>query len=144
MLELRGKTYVGLGMASSNLITQLQLVAKRFPEISGVFTATINIELQDRLLVVHPSHRTEPILWEESSIQGEVFDFLRIEFLSADDTWEPSWLYIAHDSPHRRDLTHHEIILRRRLDNFDPDDLCIRLHQPHRIIPFMAGRIVVV
>jgi hypothetical protein len=90
------------------------MIAAEFPEVANCHHGTINLLLDLSLLVVVPDHRTKPIPWDPSFGPGEVFDILRIDLeapLGTPST--PAWLYIPHGSPHRQNLSYHEVIAAR-------------------------------
>lgn len=144
MLIMQGQRVGGLGVAVNNLPHQVARVARRFPEIAEAWPGTINVELRDRLVVMHPSHRSEPIAWNDNPDDIEVFDFLRIEVALPEDLWVPGWLYLPHKSPHRASLRLHEVILPGQFQNLDPDSLMFRLFQPWTVIDYAEGPIYVV
>jgi hypothetical protein len=106
-----GSVVSGTGTAAHNLQTQLPLIAAGFPEIAQCFPGTLNVKLEKALLVLSPDHRTEPIDWHPDHAPGEIFDILRIQLEAPEGTLMiPACLYIAHNSPHQKDLTMHEVI----------------------------------
>jgi hypothetical protein len=111
LLVIPGVRVPGQGMAHHNLATQLPLIAVEFPELAGCHAGTINLELQFPLVVIAPDHRTRPIHWDDKHFQnGEVFDFLRIQFEASGTKPVDAWLYIPHASPHRSTPRVHEVI----------------------------------
>ncbi len=124
----------GIG-ASANLVKQLPLIGATFPEIVNAFPGTINLDLEQPLLVQGYDHRTPPLKWENAWGASETFDIVRVE-LEVGGKRHPAWLYVAHGSPHRRDLSSHEIITPAKIDILD-GELCI-LHIPkaHVSMPY--------
>ncbi|MEI2352716.1 hypothetical protein V7R93_26160 [Klebsiella pneumoniae] len=77
---------------------------------------------------MRPDHRTAPLAWTPSGRTTEIFDLLRIELEFSHLTERiPAWLYIAHNSPHRRTPTILEAIAPRI--NLNGATHC-RLHLP--------------
>jgi hypothetical protein len=109
---LAGTRCHGTGTAHLNLRSQLPLIAPEFPEVADCHPGTINLLLDQGLLVVRPDHRTRPIPWHPNFGEGERFDLLRIEVEapSGADRMK-GWLYIPHGSPHRQNLRYHELLL---------------------------------
>ena len=108
---LTGTIQKGYGLAMENLKKQLPYIEAEFPEIKGCFEGTLNLKIDRGLLVVSPDHRTKPIPWHESHIPGEIFDILRIKIKETrSDELIQAWLYIPHNSDHRKDLSIHEVI----------------------------------
>lgn len=114
MISIRGTIQKGFGGASGNLVTQLPRIAEGFPEVKNCFHGTLNIELEKPLLVLSPDHRTKRIDWHPDHAPGEVFDLLRIDLEAPLGSPKiPAWLYIAHNSDHRRNLRMHEVIAQK-------------------------------
>lgn len=109
--RLPAKIVSGLGVANRNLTRQLPYFIDEFSEVSNCWPGTINLELSTPIVITSPDHQTGPIAWTPSGTTTEVFSFVRIEleFCNLTDTL-PGWLYIAHNSPHRKTLTIHEVI----------------------------------
>jgi hypothetical protein len=112
MITITGTIRKGYGGASRNLLTQLPLIAEQFPEVKDCFHGTLNVELQKPLLVLSPDHRTKPIDWDSANHPGgEVFGILRIRLEAPPGSSKmAAWLYIAHNSDHRKNLCMHEVI----------------------------------
>jgi hypothetical protein len=116
LVSIEGRVRNHLGKATHNLRLQIPLIESEFPEIKGCYLGSINLELEVPLLVVAPDHRTKPIPWRDNPQETGVFDFLRIKIEAPiDSAPEPAWLYIPHDSPHRRTPCLHEVIANCRL-----------------------------
>jgi hypothetical protein len=142
MTTLRGQVQKGFGAGSANLRTQLPLIAKEFPWVGDYHCGTINVRLENGLLVLAPDHRTRRIDWAPEHAPGEVFDLLRIEFESRGKMC-PACLYIAHNSDHRRDLRIHEIIAPKI--EVSVDEHCeIHLHQRCILLPYRQNPLAVV
>lgn len=112
MTSITGTIQKGFGGASGNLVTQLPQIAQGFPEVKDCFLGTLNVELERPLLVLSPDHRTKSIDWDSANHPGgEVFDILRIRIEAPPGSSPmPAWLYIPHNSDHRKNLRIHEAI----------------------------------
>lgn len=109
--KIKGRRKPGGGDASGNLMIQLPEIIKEFPEVAGCYRGTINLELEQPLLVITPDHRTQPIQWLGSESPGEVFDLLRIQIEAPIGSIPvAAWLYVAHWSYHRENPKIHEVI----------------------------------
>ncbi|MBL4835020.1 MAG: glycosyltransferase family 9 protein [Pseudomonas sp.] len=111
ILSLDAQIVAGLGVARRTLARQLPLISEHFPEIARCHQGTINVTLDQPLLLTKPDHRTAPLAWTPSGRTTEVFDLLRVELeLGASPARVPAWLYVAHGSPHRDTPSVHELI----------------------------------
>jgi hypothetical protein len=112
MLTIGGILRSGAGAASGNLRIQLPLLEMEFPEVQGCKPGTLNVQFDSPLLVLTADHRSKAINWQpQHHPGGEVFDLLRIELEAPDGAARTrAWLYIAHNSDHRKNPTMHEII----------------------------------
>ncbi len=139
-----GTVQRGIGAASQNLIAQLPAIAAEFPEVAGCHRGTINLLLDSPLLVLAPDHRTSPILWHPDFAPGEVFDLLRIELeVRLGTAPVPSWLYIPHASPHRRDLRLQEVLAPKL--NLSTGARCrIHISRKVRCLPYTSQPVLVV
>jgi hypothetical protein len=129
--------------ASANLPRQLPLIAETFPEIRNAFPGTINLSLDDPLLVMNYDHRTQPIKWQLDDSRPEIFDILRVKF-EARGTVNDCWLYVPHGSPHRRDLRSHEIIAKSKITIFDGERCVLHIAQRCDRMPYLEFPLVVV
>ncbi|MGM1051023.1 MAG: glycosyltransferase family 9 protein [Pseudomonadota bacterium] len=110
-LSLDARIVPGMGVASRSIARQLPLISQHFPEVAECHPGTINIALDQPLLLTVPDHRTAPLAWTPSGRTTEVFDLLRVELeLISSPARLPAWLYVAHDSPHRGTPSVHELI----------------------------------
>jgi hypothetical protein len=137
MLTIHGTIMTGLGGAGGNLEVQLPRIAERFPEVKDCFHGTINIQLEKPLLVLSADHRTGPIDWDAAHAPGEIFDLLRIRLEApVGSPATRAWLYIAHNSPHRKELQLHEVI-GPRIQGATPGARCrIHIERPHLTLPY--------
>jgi hypothetical protein len=126
MTSIDGIIQKGGGGASKNLATQLPHIAEEFPEVKDCFHGTLNVELEKPLLVLSSDHRSKRIDWHPQHAPGEVFELLRICFEAPIGSAKmPAWLYIAHNSDHRKNLRVHEIVAHKL--NISVGDRC-RIH----------------
>jgi hypothetical protein len=112
MLTIGGVFTSGAGAASGNLAIQLPLLEEEFPEIKVCKHGTLNVQFDSPLLVLSPDHRSKAINWQPNNHPGgEVFDLLRIELEAPEGAARTcAWLYIAHNSDHRKDPIIHEVM----------------------------------
>jgi len=145
MTSITGTIQKGFGGASKNLVTQLPHIAEGFPEVKDCFHGTLNVELEERLLVASPDHRTKPIDWDSANHPGgEVFDILRIRIEAP--TGSPTvaaWLYIPHNSDHRKNLRLHEVIA-PRLEVSVGQTCTIHIDRPCHSLPYRQFPITLV
>lgn len=111
MLTLAGEVCNNLGEATKNLRTQLPLIANTFPEVAIAHAGTINILLDQGLLVKKPDHVTPRLNWHPAHAPGEIFHLLRIQLeLPIGGPFVSAWLYIPQNSPHRKNIRLHEVL----------------------------------
>ncbi len=142
-MQIIGNIRRGCGVATQTLALQLPHIGNEFPEVAACHRGSINLELELPLLVLAPDHRTQPIAWKTGIT--EVFDFLRIELEAPPDSSPISaWLYIPHDSPHRRTPHIHEVITTTQL-NLAGVTMCrIRINRSAFQLPLPQFRALVV
>lgn len=117
MLTLDGTVFfTSRGGATANLRIQGPRISETFPEFALATPGTINIKLDVPLIIANSDHRTPRIQWAGAGTIGEVFDLVRVTFqLLPVGAVENGWLYVAHESYHRRWGTH-EVVLTRRYE----------------------------
>lgn len=120
--------------ASATLPVQLPFIGKHFPDILGAYPATINLLLEQPLLVQGYDFRTPPINWQYDGSAPEEFDFVRVELEIRGNT-NSVWLYFAHGSPHRQNPAIHEIIARSKLTIRDNEQCILRIPRTCTSIP---------
>lgn len=114
VVRIKARLISGMGVATRTLARQLPLISERFPEVSSCWPGTLNLELETELEVVWPDHKTPPLAWTPSGIRTEVFELVRIQLELPNKKFPvPAWLYIAHDSPHRKNFIVHEVIAQK-------------------------------
>ena len=130
-ITIRGTRTRGLGIGTETVAAQMPLLVRTFPEITHCFLGTINVELQQPLVVERPDHQTGDITWLfNGSPVTERFGFLRIVFEAPPGgSRVPAWLYIASGSPHRQTRRIHEV-LAPRLDIPSQCDCVIAFDRP--------------
>ena len=135
MLVLTGKIVSGLGEAGPNLKQQLPFLINSFPEIKDCYHGSINLELSEPLKILRPDFISDPIKWwfGREDVE-EQFSITRIKFEN-NHLSVGAWIYDPHQSPHRRDLLHVEIIAPSvRLSR---DRICkIYIDREHKTKPF--------
>jgi hypothetical protein len=90
----------------------LPLIASEFPEVADCHRGTINVQFQLPLWVAVPDYRTSAIHWDDvHHPNGEVFDLVRIIFEAPiGESGVDAWLYVPHNSDHRKTPRVHEVI----------------------------------
>ncbi len=145
MISIVGKKSKGVGAASRTLPLQFPLFGRSFPEVADCYPATINLKLAQPLLVLSPDHRTTPIYWDpRKPYESETIEFLRVGLEApAGSSPVAAWLYIAHNSLHRRSMDMHEVIA-RRLDLAGVEDCRITIDRPTHQLGYSKYPLVVV
>ncbi|MEK6594017.1 MAG: lipopolysaccharide heptosyltransferase family protein, partial [Pseudomonadota bacterium] len=134
----------GFGTAACTVETQLPLISPDFPEIQNCHRGTINLELETPLIVALPDHRTKPIKWKAALKTGEIFDFVRIELeVPYGGARHPAWLYIAHNSQHRKNLRVHEVIA-AHIDFGNHQILGVAIKRNCKYLPYRENPLFVV
>ena len=112
---IRGVRTRGLGIGTETVAAQMPQLAQSFPELKNCFRGTINVELEQPLLVERPDYETDDITWYyHGTPVTEHFGLLRIEFEApTGEQRVPGWLYIASASPHRLTPRVHEVLASR-------------------------------
>jgi hypothetical protein len=137
MLIICGVYKKGAGAASGNLRVQLPLLEQEFPEVHGCVAGTLNLHLDNPLLILAPDHGRRAINWQpQHHPAGEVFDLLRIELEAPEGTAAiRAWLYVAHNTGHRMDPTRHEVIAPHVV--LAPNARCkIHINRPYVQMPY--------
>lgn len=144
MYKVTGIVKKGRNAGHDTFTRQLKLIAPRFPELArdGV-RGTINLELDHDLILLNPHFTSGPITWEPGHI--ETFDFLRIG-LEAPKGTQPidGWIYVAHDSHHRRNMNTHEIITTGTCNILENNECILHLIENFRIIKFKQARPLII
>ncbi len=144
MISIVGKKSNGVGAASWTLALQIPLISRSFPEVAACYPGTINLKLDQPLLVLSPDHRTEPIVWNPEKPVPETFEFLRVELEAPIGASSVSaWLYIAHSSLHRGSLDTHELIT-TRLDLANIAECRVHINRPTYQLPYLKYPLVIV
>jgi hypothetical protein len=120
--------------ATATLRVQLPLIGANFPEILAAVPGTINLRLEQPLLVLFSDHRTAPIDWENKG-NYEKFDLLRSQLEIRGVKYE-GWLYVAHGSPHRADLRNHEFIAQTKVPIGDDDSCILHISRGCASVPY--------
>jgi hypothetical protein len=144
MVEINGFKRSGLGVAQNSLTKQFDQLIKEYSSISKCCKSTINVQLDKKLIVLKPDCRTNPIKWD-SSIPEEIFDFLEIILIIPRLSKKlPAWLYIPHNSIHRRRKDLHEVLCERIEDLKESENLIIRIDKEFIILPYDNNKIYVI
>lgn len=122
--------------ATANLVKQVPLIARDFPEFAEAKFGTINLRLDKALLVANYDHRTVQIGWQGDG-SAEVFDLVRAQ-LEVNAKIFDGWLYVAHGSGHRRDLRIHEFIARSKIEIQDGDRCSLHMVRDCNSIPYQG------
>ena len=128
------------GAAKKNLVSQLPLIARTFPEINGYYAATVNVRFRPQIVVAKAHHRTPPLNWKtggEDDETGEVFDLLRCRLTIGTRPPAAALLYIGHWSLHRLDPHKHEFLVERFLDGLvDGETVTMDYDGPFTELPY--------
>jgi hypothetical protein len=129
MTTIRGR-YIskGCGYAGKCLEKQVPKISETFPEFAKAHCGTINVELEQPLVVFKSDHRTDRIDWIGNGGPGEIFDIVRIQFEVKGERYD-GWLYVAEKSPFRKCLRIHEVVLREQIDIQDGEQCSILIER---------------
>lgn len=154
---LRAMRCLGMHVAHQTVGRQIPLIAQEFPEIADCHYATINFALQLPLIVAVPDYRTNPICWRKDNLvfrfwswtsdwnrTSEVFDLVRIAIeVPFGGPPHDAWLYVAHNSPHRKTPKIHEAIA-PFIDLKKHSELGIVIKRGYLNLPYKEGAINVI
>jgi hypothetical protein len=121
--------------ASANLVKQIPLIKRHFPEFAAAVRGTINLELEQAIIVITCDCQTPPIDWEDVGGDPEVFDLVPAQ-LEVGRTKYDGWLYVAHGSPHRSDPKKHEFVGRDEIKILDGEGCRLHILRPCRVMPY--------
>jgi|GEM_PF-5949444 len=108
-LIMNGVVVPGIGQATRCLGMQMPHFLKFMPDLARFVPSTINIQLDNNLIISEPDYETSPIKW--CSDPPEIFAFLWLKIIVPTPYQEAdAVLYLPYDSPHRKDFRYHEII----------------------------------
>jgi hypothetical protein len=109
--------FKGYGAASKNIKFQMPHLIWHFPEIENIYTATINVLLDEPLGISEYDFTTLPIPWWDVDHDRpgfwaeEVFSFIRIAFeYPVGASPKSAWFYIGHNSAYFDDARRFEVI----------------------------------
>jgi CTP-dependent riboflavin kinase len=112
-MSIRGKVQKGLGESQNTIKEQLPYFRECFPEVADCKPGTINILLEQPLVIVAPDFTTQPLPWHPAFKVvkgGETFQFVRVR-LKIDGLSEvKAWVYRAQFSPYRQNPFYVEIV----------------------------------
>jgi CTP-dependent riboflavin kinase len=144
MIEINGFKRPGLGAAQNSINKQFALLIKKYSPISNCYKATINVQLDKKLIVLKPDCRTDPIQWD-TKFQEEIFDFLEIIlFIPRLNKGFRAWLYIPHYSVHRRRKDLHEVLCERIEDLIENENLTLIINKEFVILPYDDNTVYVI
>jgi hypothetical protein len=110
------------GSARANLVTQVPLIARTFPEITSFYPATVNVQCRPMIVVAGYDHRTPPLAWKPGGEDGEteeVFDLVRVRLTIGPNPPLKALLYVGHWSLHRLDPHKQEFLVERFIDELE-------------------------
>ncbi len=110
---IKGKIQKGLGESQNTLREQMPLFRECFPEVGVCHPGTINILLEQPLVVITPDFTTRPLPWHPAFRVvkgGETFQFVRVRLTVAGHAPVNAWIYRAQFSPYRENPFYVEII----------------------------------
>ena len=126
---IKGKIQKGIGESSNTVKEQMPFFEKCFPEVTCckaatinillasvsllIYQVTINILLEQPLVVLSPDFTTEPLPWHPAFKMvkgGEVFKFLRIKLQVAGFDEVNAWIYKAQFSPYQDNPYYIEVL----------------------------------
>ncbi len=113
MPAIKGKIQKGLGEGQNTVREQMPFFTECFPEVSGCRTGTINILLDQPLVVITPDFTTRPLPWHPAFRVvkgGETFQFVRIRLTVSNCQPVNAWIYRAQFSPYRDNPFYIEVI----------------------------------
>ena len=143
MVEIKGQKISGFGKATKALKLQRKKIKATFEEIECCHNGTINICLEKNVIVLNPDYRTEKIKWSDS-MPEEIFDFLRVQLVIPRlGKKYRAWLYIPHNSRHRKYLNIHEIICKKIKKINECEKLIIRIEKDFIQLPYRLGAIYI-
>jgi hypothetical protein len=126
----------GTRSASRNLIDQIPLIAKHFPEIESYHRGTINVRFKPMLIAGGWDCRTPPLQWDRNN--PEVFDLIRVRLFFKDlgETIK-AIMYVAHRSAHRLDPHTHEFLGERFVGSLrDSMSVIMKCDHPSLELPY--------
>ena len=136
MIRLKGRVFAGEHNANRTVAKQLPYIAETFPEVQACHSGTINIELEGSLIVARADYRTPPIKWKQNLVEGEVFDLVRVRLeVPFGGPSHEAWLYVAHRSAHRANLSKHEVIA-SFIELAGAQDVGVVIERQHVLLPY--------
>ncbi len=113
----------GLGAATSALPKQFRFFEESIPELKDCFLGTLNVQLQNILIIENPDFYFSNIIWTQDFTED--FCFLRTNIKIPRIGIELSgFIYVAYRSPHRMNPFFHEIIC-PYVDDIKTDEIII-------------------
>lgn len=113
MPAIKGKIQKGLGEGQNTVREQMPYFKECFPEAGICQPGTINILLEQPLVVITPDFTTRPLPWHPAfrvMKGGEIFQFVRIRLTVTGCQPVNAWIYRAQFSPYRDNPFYIEVI----------------------------------
>ncbi|MDP2922600.1 MAG: hypothetical protein Q8O30_02610 [Candidatus Omnitrophota bacterium] len=112
MIKIRGEIQKGLGAAKNTIQIQKPFLRQYLSEIESCHDGTINVLLEQPLIIFSPDIVTPPIFWlSQNNSISEEFGFLKIKLeILNKSICVDAWIYIAYKSPHYANPFYIEII----------------------------------
>lgn len=113
MSKIRGKIQQGVGKSQATIREQLPYFKNCFPEVAECHPGTINILLEQPLVIITPDYTSEPLPWHPAFKvvkNGEIFRFLRIRLCLPGREPIRAWVYKAQFSPYRNNPFYIEVL----------------------------------
>ncbi|HEY9070709.1 MAG TPA: hypothetical protein VIV61_10680 [Candidatus Ozemobacteraceae bacterium] len=113
MPAIKGKIQKGTGEGQNTVREQLPYFQECFPEVGVCRAGTINILLEQPLVVITPDFTTRPLPWHPAFRivkGGETFQFVRIRLTVEGQEPVNAWIYRAQFSPYRDNPFYIEVI----------------------------------
>jgi hypothetical protein len=111
MIKIKGEIQKGLGEASRTIELQKPYFKNYIQNIDIYHTGTINLLLENPLIISSPDIKTKPINWVGDWV--EEFGFLKIQFETIPSSSSmpiDALIYIAYRSPHFSKHSYKEIL----------------------------------
>jgi hypothetical protein len=129
-VTIRGKVVPGIhGASTVSVVKQMPHFIRLIPEMACCYEDTINIELEQPLLVENPDVATE-YAWQGPGTAPERFYLheIRIEFPMG-SAGRTAWIYVPHNSPHFGNRNQVEVIA-QKLEGLEYGCQC-QIHIPN-------------
>jgi len=113
---------------------QVPEVVKTFPEISEFYAGTLNVQLDQPLVVVRSDHTARAL--------GEVIDIVCVQ-LEVKEKMHSGWLWVAKTSPLRKTPDVHEFVLPKpKIDIQDGEQCIVHIGRECLVTPSGTVRVI--